>query len=294
MLPYLITIAIMIGIYGLLTLGLNLQYGYTGLINFGHVAFFAIGAYTSALVSLAGYPIALGMAGGAALAFLAAYPLGLLCLRLRADYLAIVTLSFSEIVRTVIVSEEWLTKGTQGIAGIPKPFASLTAPYADLAYLGLVALVLVVAVLFIRRLSNSPFGRLIKAVRDDEDAVRSVGKDPARLKIKTLMLGAGLAGLAGAFYAHYVSFISPDQFLPLVTFYVWIAMIMGGAGTISGAIAGSALLLLFLEGSRFVRDVVPKVSEVQMASLRLAVIGLALVLFMLYRPQGFIPDRNRP
>jgi branched-chain amino acid transport system permease protein len=293
MLPYLVTIAIMIGIYGLLTLGLNLQYGYTGLINFGHVAFFAIGAYTSALISLAGYPIALGMAAGTALAFLAAYPLGLLCLRLRADYLAIVTLSFSEIIRTVLISEEWLTKGTQGLAGIPKPFSSLPQGEADLAYLALVAAAMLIAILFIWRLSHSPFGRLIRAVRDDEDAVRAVGKDPAQLKIKTLMLGAAFAGLAGAFYAHYVSYISPDQFLPLVTFYVWIALIMGGAGTITGSVVGSSLLLLFLEGSRFLRDVVPVVSEVQMASLRLAVVGLGLVLFMLYRPQGLISDRSQ-
>ena len=293
MLPYLVTIAIMIGIYGLLTLGLNLQYGYTGLINFGHVAFFAIGAYTSALISLAGYPIALGMVAGTAVAFLAAYPLGLLCLRLRADYLAIVTLSFSEIIRTVLISEEWLTKGTQGLAGIPKPFSFLPQGQNDLAYLALVATAMLIAVLFIWRLSHSPFGRLIRAVRDDEDAVRAVGKDPAQLKIKTLMLGAAFAGLAGAFYAHYVSYISPDQFLPLVPFYVWIALIMGGAGTITGAIVGSSLLLLFLEGSRFLRDVVPVVSEVQMASLRLAVVGLGLVLFIMYRPQGLISDRSQ-
>jgi branched-chain amino acid transport system permease protein len=293
MLSYLIAIGIMTSIYGMLTLGLNLHYGYTGMINFGHVAFFAVGAYSSALISLSGYPIPLGMVIGAALAALMAYPLGILCLRLRADYLAIVTLSFSEIVRVVIISEEWLTNGTRGIAGIPRPFSSLGVGKADLAYLALVAAVLLICVLVIRRLAGSPFGRLIRAVRDDEDAVRSVGKDPAVLKVKVLMLGGGLGGLAGAFYAHYVTFISPDQFLPIITFYVWIAMIMGGAGTLSGAIAGSAILLLFLEGSRFLRDIVPIVTEVQMASLRLAVIGLALVLFMLYRPQGLIADRSR-
>lgn len=293
MLSYLIAIGIMTSIYGMLTLGLNLHYGYTGMINFGHVAFFAVGAYTSALLSLAGYPIPLGMLVGTAAAAVMAYPLGILCLRLRADYLAIVTLSFSEIVRVVIISEEWLTNGTRGLAGIPRPFSGLGIGKADLAYLGLVVAVLLICVVVIRKLTNSPFGRLIRAVRDDEDAVRSVGKDPASLKVKVLMLGGGLAGLAGAFYAHYVTYISPDQFLPIITFYVWIAMIMGGAGTLSGAIVGSAILLLFLEGSRFLRDVVPVVTEVQMASLRLAAIGLALVLFMLYRPQGLIADRSR-
>lgn len=293
MMSYLIAIGIMTSIYGLLTLGLNLHYGYTGMINFGHVAFFAVGAYTSALFAVAGYPITLGVVAGTVAAAVMAYPLGILCLRLRADYLAIVTLSFSEIVRLVIISEEWLTNGTRGLAGIPRPFAGLGYGKADLAYLALVIGGLLVAVLAIRKLTGSPFGRLIRAVRDDEDAVRSVGKDPASMKVKVLMLGGGLAGLAGAFYAHYVTYISPDQFLPIITFYVWIAMIMGGAGTLSGAIAGSAILLVFLEGSRFLRDVVPIVTEVQMASLRLAVIGLALILFMLYRPQGLIADRSR-
>jgi branched-chain amino acid transport system permease protein len=293
MLSYLIAIGIMTGIYGLLTLGLNLHYGYTGMINFGHVAFFAVGAYTSALIALAGYPIVLGIVIGTAAAAVMAYPLGILCLRLRADYLAIVTLSFSEIVRVVIISEEWLTNGTRGLAGIPRPFANFPFGGADLAYLLLAGAVLLLSVLVIRKLTNSPFGRLIRAIRDDEDAVRAVGRDPASLKVKVLMLGGGFAGLAGAFYAHYVTYISPDQFLPIITFYVWIAMIMGGAGTLSGAIAGSAILLIFLEGSRFLRDIVPVVSEVQMASLRLSAVGLALVLFMLYRPQGLIADRSQ-
>lgn len=294
MLSYLIAIGIMTSIYGLLTLGLNLHYGYTGMINFGHVAFFAVGAYTSALFALAGYPIVFGAVVGTAAAAVMAYPLGILCLRLRADYLAIVTLSFSEIVRIVIISEEWLTNGTRGLAGIPRPFSGLGFGNADTLYLALVAGVLLVSVLLVRRLTGSPFGRLIRAIRDDEDAVRSVGKDPASFKVKVLMLGGGFAGLAGAFYAHYVTYISPDQFLPIITFYVWIAMIMGGAGTLSGAIVGSSILLLFLEGSRFLRDVIPLVTEVQMASLRLAVIGLALVLFIVYRPQGLIPDRSQP
>lgn len=290
MLSYLVAIAITTGIYTLLTLGLNLQYGYTGLINFGHVAFFAVGAYAAALLSLAGYPYVVGFAAGTLAAGLLAYPLGLLCLRLRADYLAIVTLSFSEIVRIVIVSEEWLTNGTRGLAGIPRPFSGLARGSADLAYLALVGAAVALAIWLTRRLAGSPYGRLIQAIRDDEDAVRALGKHPSRVKVQVLCLGSALAGLAGALYAHYVTYISPDQFLPLITFYVWIAMIMGGAGTVTGAVLGSAILLLFLEGSRFLRDVLPIVSEVQMASLRIAAVGLALILFMLYRPRGLVTD----
>jgi len=110
----------------------------------------------------------------------------------------------------------------------------------------------------------------------DETAVQALGKDPARVKVQVFMLGAGLAGLAGAFYAHVITYISPDQFLPLVTFYVWIAIIIGGPGRTSGAVIGSLILLVFLEGSRFARDFVPGVSEVQMASVRLALVGLSV------------------
>jgi branched-chain amino acid transport system permease protein len=291
MLSYAAAVLIIAGIYSLLTLGLTLHYGFTGLINFGHVGFFAIGAYTSALLTLNGMPIALGMVAAILLAAASAYPLGLLTLRLREDYLAIVTLGFSEVVRIVLVSEQWLTKGVQGLPGIPRPFVALgVGGGAELAYLGLVVLANVAAVLVIRRVVDSPFGRLIQAVRDDEAAVRALGKHPPALKIKVLMIGAGLAGLAGALYAHYITYLVPDQFLPLVTFYVWMAMILGGVGKISGALVGTAILMIILEGSRFVRDLVPGVLEVEMASIRLALVGLGLILFVLYRPQGVMGD----
>jgi branched-chain amino acid transport system permease protein len=285
---YLLAVATVGGIYALLALGLNLQYGYTGLINFGVVAFYAIGAYASALLSLRGVPIPLCLAGAALLAGVAAWPLGVICLRLREDYLAIVTLAFAEIVRTVIISEDWLTAGPRGIPGIPRLFADSTPDGAAVATLAVVLLMVALAMLVTIRLVRSPFGRLIQAIRDDEDAVRSIGKSPAGAKLVVFMIGAGMTGLAGALYAHYLTYISPDQFVPLLTFYVWIAVIMGGAGRISGALAGAALLTLFLEGSRFLRDVLPFVSDVQMASLRLAVIGLALILFTIYRPEGLL------
>ena len=285
---YLLAVGTMGGIYALLALGLNLQYGYTGLINFGVVALYAIGAYTSALLALQGVPILLAMAAGTLLAALCAWPLGVICLRLRDDYLAIVTLAFAEIVRTVIVSEDWLTSGPRGLPGIPRPFATWGSQPAAAAYFALVLLAVAACVLVTVGLVRSPFGRLIQAIRDDEDAVRSVGKRPARAKLVVFAIGSGMTGLAGALYAHYLTYISPDQFVPLLTFYVWIAVIMGGAGRIGGAIAGAALLTLFLEGSRFLRDVLPFVSDVQMASLRLAVVGLGLILFTIYRPQGLL------
>ena len=289
---YLLAVGIVVLIYALLAIGLNLQYGETGLINFGHVAFFALGAYASALLSLRGWPLALTFPVAAVVAAVAALPLGLAALRLREDYLAIVTLGFSETLRLVLQQETWLTQGVQGLPGIPKLFGSLGRGTSDLAVFLTLAAVVALAAWATLLLQRSPFGRLLRAIRDNEAAVIALGKDPARLKIQVFMFGAALAGLAGAFYAHFLSFISPEQFVPLVTFYVWMSIILGGVGSVRGALAGTLLLVAFLEGSRFLRDLLPGIAEVQMASVRLAVVGLAIILFVLYRPQGLFGKRS--
>ncbi|PSC04172.1 branched-chain amino acid ABC transporter permease [Alsobacter soli] len=290
---YLAAIAIIALIYVLLSLGLTLQYGLTGLINFGHVGFFAIGAYTSALLALKGVPLILTFPAAAVLAGLSAWPIGLVSLRLRDDYFAIVTLGFSEVVRIVITSEKWLTNGVQGVPGIPRLFEGLQGFAAQAATLAVILAVTIVAVWMILRIAKSPFGRLIEAIRDNEEAVKALGKDPASFKIQVLIVGAAIAGVAGAFYAHYITYIVPDQFIPLVTFYVWMAVIMGGVGRVSGAVVGAAILMVFLEGSRFLRDIVPWISEVDMASVRIGVVGLLLILFVMFRPQGLMGDYTK-
>ena len=288
---YLVSIGIVVLIYALLAIGLNLQYGETGLINFGHVAFFAIGAYTSALLSLKGVPLWLSFPAAAMLAALAAIPLGMAALRLREDYLAIVTLGFSETTRLVIQQEEWLTRGVQGLPGVPALFASAGTGARNWMQLGALAGAVLLAVMAVRLLQKSAFGRLLRAIRDNEPAVEALGKDPAGYKIRVFMLGAAIAGIAGAFYAHFVTFITPEQFVPLVTFYVWMSIILGGVGSMRGALVGTLVLVVFLEGSRFLRDLVPGIAEAQMAHIRLGVVGLALILCMLYRPQGIFGKR---
>lgn len=288
---YLVSIAIVVLIYALLAIGLNLQYGETGLINFGHVAFFAIGAYTSALLSLKGVPLWLSFPAAAGIASLAAVPLGMAALRLREDYLAIVTLGFSETTRLVIQQEEWLTRGVQGLPGVPALFASAGTGTRNWMQLGALVCAVLLAVVAVRLLQRSAFGRLLRAIRDNEPAVAAVGKDPAGYKIRVFMLGAALAGVAGAFYAHFVTFITPEQFVPLITFYVWMSIILGGVGSMRGALMGTLVLVVFLEGSRFLRDLVPAIAEAQMAHIRLGVVGLALILCMLYRPQGMFGKR---
>lgn len=288
---YLLAVGVVALIYMLMTLGLNLHYGFTGLINFGHVGFFAIGAYTSAILTGHGIWLPVAFVAAMTLAALSAWPLGVLSMRLRIEYLAIVTLGFSEAVRLFIVNERWLTQGVQGIPGIPNMAdgLGLPVPATPLTFALLVA-ANAVAILVIYRVVKSPFGRAIEAIRDDEEAFRAIGKDPGSFKTRVFMLGAAFAGLGGAFYAHYITYITPDQFIPLLTFYIWVAMILGGAGKVSGAAVGTLALVSFLEGSRFLRDVLPGVAEVEMASLRLAVVGLALILLVLYRPGGIMGD----
>ena len=289
---YLVAIAIVTLIYALMALGLTLQFGLAGLINFGVVGFFAVGAYTSALlVTSLGWPLPLaflcaGLAAGAV-----AIPLGLVSLRLREDYFAIVTLGFSETVRIAASSESWLTNGVRGISNVPRLFTEWgTSREAQLLTLAIVTLAAIATALVIQRIARSPFGRIIEAIRDNEPAVASIGKDPAHFKVKVFVVGSVVVGIAGAFYGHYISFVVPDQFAPIVTFYVWVAIVLGGVGRVSGALVGTAILMTLLEGSRFVRDVVPAISEVGMASLRLGLVGLALILLMIYRPTGLMGD----
>jgi len=286
---YLVTIFIIVLIYLLLSLGLTIQYGLTGLVNFGLVGFFAIGAYASALLAMNGIPMVVSFLLASVLAGLAAWPIGLVALRLRDDYFAIVTLGFSETIRLVIVNESWLTNGVRGITDVPALFQG-AASSAPLVTVGVLLIVNAAIIVVLQRIVKSPFGRALEAVRDDEIALTALGKSPSRFKIEVLVLGSALAGLAGAFYGHYVTYIVPDQFVPLTTFYIWMAVIIGGVGRVSGAIFGTVLLIGLLEGSRFLRDLIPAIPDTEMASVRIGAVGLLLILFMIYRPQGLLGD----
>lgn len=284
---YLVSLASYWMIYSLLTLGLVLQFGFVGLINFGHVGFLAIGAYVYALTTKAGVHPGFAVLAASISAAVSAIPIGLITSRLRGDYLAIVTLGFSEVVRLIISGEQWLTNGVQGIAGVKHPFENLSPSLQPVALLVGLVIIVSIALLLCERLVRSPYGRLVQAIRDDEEAACAIGKSPQRPRIEMLVVGAFLAGAAGAAYAAYITFISPEQFTPLFTFFIWIAMLLGGTKWLSGALVGSGALVFVLEGSRFLRDAIPGITEVQMTSARMAIIGLAIVLFTLMRPDGF-------
>ncbi len=289
MTAYIMAVLIVVLIYLLLSFGLTLQYGLTGLINFGIVGFFAIGAYTSALLAMYGVPLPLSFLAASIIGGISAWPIGWIALRLRDDYFAIVTLGFSETVRLIIVNESWLTNGVRGIADVPGLFQGY-GPLVPLLTVALLLVVNIATVVVLQRIVRSPFGRALEAVRDDETALMALGKSPSRFKIQVLIMGAALAGLAGAFYGHYVTYIVPDQFIPLTTFYIWMAVIIGGVGRISGAVVGTVLLMGMLEGSRFLRDLLPIIPDTEMASVRIGLVGLLLILFMIYRPQGLLGD----
>ena len=289
-------------IYALLSLGLNLQWGFTGLFNIGIAGFYAIGAYTSAILTtpaspyhLGGFhlPVPLGMLGAMLTSGLLAYLIGRPTLRLREDYLAIATIGIAETLRLGLKNEAWLTNGVQGIRDIPRPLEQLVGGAYGRFYLGLLVLCLVVVYLASERLLRSPWGRVLKAIREDEDVAASLGKDVFRYKMQALVLGAMLMGLGGSFYAHYVKYISPDVFNPLMgTFIVWVMVMAGGSGNNRGVVAG-AVLIWYLWS--FSEDVVLRLLPPDLATrsgdLRIILIGLVLQAILLKRPQGLIPEK---
>lgn len=289
LLDYVLDTLIYVGIYAILAISLNLEAGYTRLMNFGKVAFFAAGAYTSALLSLAGLPFIISMLGGVFLSGLLGLLVALPALRLRADYLAIVTLSSGEILRLFFLNELWLTGGPMGMRGIPQPLYSVFDDYM-LFYASLVYALLFLCYVFAEKIISSPFGRVIKAIRDDEDAASAFGKNTFLFKTRAFVMGSCMAGVSGALFAHYIAFISPDMFLPALTFSVWTMMVIGGKGNNLGVIWGAVMIQVFERGTRFLKDFVALPMEP--SNLRIIVIGLLLVIFIMYRPEGIIKERK--
>ena len=282
MFDYLIAIVTIIGIQVLLTLGLNVQYGLTGLVNFGHVAFYALGAYASALLTLAGWPVLVGMAAGVTVAIFASLLVGTTTLRLREDYFAILTLAFSELLRLLLNNMRGLTRGTLGIPDIPRPLSGWWPGGDQILYMAAVLVAMGLAWALCVAMARSPLGRTLRAIRDDDQAAMALGKNVLAFRLTAFALGAALAAVAGSLWAHYVTYVVPDQFTPEVTFYTWMAMIIGGPGSMFGAVWGTAALVTVTEGTRFIKDVVPMVDETKLAALRQVAIGLGLIILTVY------------
>jgi neutral amino acid transport system permease protein len=300
--------------YALSAIGLNLQFGYTGLLNFGHVASMLVGAYGLAVTVDLGGPMWLGLLMGVALGLMLAVLLGVPTLRLRADYLAIVTIAAAEILRLTVRSSlaAPLTKGIFGIQRFADPFFDLNPfPRTRVGIGGLrfddrsmwVLLVgwslVVVAVLLVARLTRSPWGRVIRAIRDDEDAALSLGKNVFGYKLQSLMIGSAIGAVAGMFLAIDQQNVTPDNYIPLLTFYAFTVVILGGAGTLAGPVVGSIVfwfLFEFFDGLMTEAVVGGWFGELldttDIGPIKFALFGVGLMWLMVFRPQGMFGKRE--
>jgi branched-chain amino acid transport system permease protein len=286
--------------YVLILVGVNLQFGHAGLVNFGPVAFFAVGGYTAAMLTAQGpfegvglglpWPVGLVAAVVAAMALGAV--LGASTLRLRDDFLAIVTLAVAEIIHGLVGTFQSITGGSLGLGNVPRPIAVLAGEgprnlFATVLLFGALALL---AYGVFHRLAESPYGRVLHAIRADEQVTETLGKNVFRYKFVVFIYGAALAGFAGAMYAFYLGAVSPGFFTINVTVLVWIGMLIGGAASDRGVIGGLAIIMSFQLLTRFLNDQIPAVTADQFASVRLILVGLLLVLIIRYRPEGIWGD----
>jgi branched-chain amino acid transport system permease protein len=346
----------LVGMYVLLSFGLNVQWGYTGLTNFSVAAFFGLGAYGTALLVADSSPLAggfspvVGLLVALVVAAVVAVAIGVPTLRLRADYLAIASLGLAEVVRLVMLNERQWTNGSAGLRAIPGffegwpvlstfpeampgvridvPGIQFTLPgvqvtplqantivlnqpfWQGLLNVGLVAVFVGVTYLLLRRVHRSPWGRVLRTIRSDEDLAEALGKDTYRFKMQAFVLGSVIMALAGVFYAHLNLFVSPGDLQPINTFYVWIAVILGGSGSNRGAMFGGFVIIAIQEGTRFFGAVLPDSFPVALpdvlsvvettyatvvgnfASTRLLLVGLLIILVMRFRPEGVLPPQR--
>ncbi|WP_448526786.1 branched-chain amino acid ABC transporter permease [Parathermosynechococcus lividus] len=410
MVGYLISLGIFTATFALFSLGLNLQWGYTGLINFGHVGFLALGSYTTILLGIAGVPMLFAVLAGVILAMGLGFVMGIATLRLREDYLAIVTIGMAEIVRLVALNEDWLTRGGRGVYGFPLPLAqfdpnlptklgmiaifwgvvvaaaaqwwqwlerqysrgrslppwglpayaallvagsvglwltleplslgrglaiaplvvtlitlggaiallgsqwrgvpivpiglntlaaalvalvvqALTLGLWDFSYraglLWLLVLVLAIVVWQLERWIHSPWGRVLKAIREDEEVAKALGKNVFAYKMQSLMLGGAIAAVAGSFYAWQLTFVNPDGFVSLITFQAWTIVVLGGAGNNMGTLLGATLFWAYTALTRFI-----PLDGGRLEALRMMLIGVLLILLMMWRPQGILGKKE--
>ncbi len=349
---YIVSLTLFAATYAIFSLGLNLQWGYTGLINFGHVAFLTIGAYTTVLLSSNGVPLFLAVLAGGGLAAFLGLLIGLSTLRLREDYLGIVTIGISELIRLIAQNEGWLTKGAFGIQGYPLPLEFKDFPpsyFTKICYIAILTVIFgltswslwqwwrrapqrwwqallaiggglviyiagamslytydsraglmlmavaTLALIYVglEKLVVSPWGRVLKAIREDEEVPKALGKNVFWYKLQALMLGGGIAGIAGAFYAWQITSVYPTNFEPLMTFNAWTIVMLGGAGNNAGVILGAIIFWTYDTVTRldWINETL-HLSADKMGALRIMVIGLILMVIMMWRPQGFLGNRH--
>ena len=299
-------------ILAILALGLNLQWGHTGLFNAGVAAFVGVGAYTFGMFATGIYsnpgvswyhwgpdrPI--DMIAAALVAMAVAGIFGLLVaaptLRLRADYLAIATLALAEIVRLVLKNERRFTGGDQSLAFIPRPFEAFVPGNigwaSDGLFIFIVAGVALGVVVVLEYVTRAPWGRDLRAIREDEEAAIALGKDAFRLKLTAFAIGCAIMGLAGALLASFNRVLVPDLFVPASTFTAYVVVILGGSGNNRGVVLGAYLFYVFGWSTQQVRGYLPPDWSLRLDFINQIVVGVLLILVILFRPEGVLPEKK--
>lgn len=305
---YVISLLTMGGLYAILALGLNVQWGFTGLFNAGIAGFFGIGAYTAAFMTtnsheshLGGFemPYLVSAAVAMLIAGIIAFLVGKVCLRLRSDYLAIATIGIAEIFRLIVNNETWATNGARGVSQIPRPFESLPEPWNQFAFLGVVLVALAIVYLMAETARKSPWGRVMTAIRDNETSAKAAGKNIEAFRMEGFVIGSMVMALAGALMAHYLKFVNPATLDPLLaTFIVFVMLIVGGSANNKGAILGAFLIWTIWSATELYAADLLELFNVQDAGIRSAyvrifLIGLLLQVFLQKFPQGILPE-TRP
>ena len=283
---YLLHIFILIGIYIILSLSLNLIAGYTGILSMAHAAFYGIGAYIAALMALNfNSPFILNLflaiIGSSILGALVGIP----SLRIKDDYFIIATFAFQIIIFSILNNLVSFTGGPMGLPGIPQPVIFGIKISSHLSFLLLITILCVITYFICNRIVKSPFGRILKAIREDEVFTKSLGKNVSAYKVKIFMISSGLAAISGVMYATYITYIDPTSFTLMESIFIISIVIIGGAGNLKGSIVGAIVLVMLPEILRFVG-----LPNSVAANIRQMLYGGLLVVFMLWRPQGFIGE----
>jgi branched-chain amino acid transport system permease protein len=334
---YLTVFITTVAIFAVFALGLNVQWGYTGIFNFGIVGFFMVGAYTSALLTKApshgefvryvgGLNLAeglgplnlegltgfvLGALAAAVVSGIVAFLVAIPALRLREDYLAIATIGIAEVFRRIAIEEEGLVNGTRGLTGIPRPLHDLVSPQDyKYIYFGIAVVVLIIIFVAIERAARSPWGRVLKAIREDELATSASGKNIWSFRMQAFVLGAMIMGIGGAVYSANQGSIVPDTFSHFFgTFIIWAMLMVGGSGSNRGAIVGAYVVWGFWTLAGLIQPHIPEAAEAlrlqhlrsdlpqeledRTPYVRDLLIGLLIVVVLLLRPKGLMGEERR-
>jgi branched-chain amino acid transport system permease protein len=293
------------GIYAILCLALNIQWGLGGLFNAGIAGFFAVGAYTSAIFTTQvsdkhlggfGLPVPVGLLAAGVLAGTTGWVVAKICVRLKSDYLAMASIGIAEILRLIIVNESWLTNGSLGISQIPRPFDGwVQGRAADIVFMVYVWVIVAIVYVVCQRLNDSPWGRTLRAIRDNAQSAEAAGKDVNWFRLQTFVIGAAFMGVAGGLSAHYFKFLAPSATEPLlVTFLVWVMLMAGGSGNNRGAIAGGLGIWAIWSLTEIFTNRLPPDWISRSSYIRMLLIGLLLQVVLQKFRQGLIPEKSPP